>query len=112
LDSIVKAKGQTSDDADEKLEDAIKMFCRYERKYLFKNEDPTEYERRDKTFLKRMDEAKTKKLPILARLKKALLPKVRLPALCYPILMQIPRQMMMNGKNNRRLLSSSFSGSP
>jgi hypothetical protein len=61
LDCIAETKGKrTSKEADKKLEDATKLLGDYEREYLFNNEDPTKYEEREMTFLKRMDEAKSK----------------------------------------------------
>jgi hypothetical protein len=82
LDCVAETKGKrTSKEADKKLKDATKLLGDYERKYLFNNEDPTEYELQGKTFLKRMDEAKSKdqsRSAFLSGLKAVYHSKVRL----------------------------------
>jgi hypothetical protein len=60
LSCAAETKGKTTKEADQKMEEATKLLDNYERKYLFRDEDPTVYQRRDRTVLKRMDEAMSK----------------------------------------------------
>jgi uncharacterized protein YfaP (DUF2135 family) len=72
LDSIAQTEGKTTSKvADEKLDKATEKLGEYDRKYCFK-EGSTEYKTPDKTFLKRMEEAKSKdksRTSLLSKLK-------------------------------------------
>ncbi|KAH9955533.1 hypothetical protein BGW80DRAFT_1450535 [Lactifluus volemus] len=55
-----EAKGKTSKEADKNFKDATELLGNYERKYRFKGQDSTEYEKQHTTFLKKMEEATSK----------------------------------------------------
>jgi hypothetical protein len=59
----------------------------YERKYRFKDQNSTEYEKQDKTFLKKMEEATSKdksSSTILSKLKETIHSIVRLTHVALP----------------------------
>ncbi|KAH9955532.1 hypothetical protein BGW80DRAFT_354605 [Lactifluus volemus] len=60
LRCAAETKGKTSKKADKNFKDATELLGNYERKYRFKDRDSTEYEKQDKTFLKKMEEATSK----------------------------------------------------
>jgi hypothetical protein len=81
LSCAAEAKGKTSKEADKNFKDAIELLGNYERKYRFKDQDSTEYEKQDKTFLKKMEEATSKdksSSTILSKLKETFHSIVRL----------------------------------
>jgi hypothetical protein len=80
LRCVAETKGKTSKEADTNLKDATKLLGNYEEKY-FTDKGPTDYEKKDKTFLKRMEEATSKdksSSTILSKLKETIQSIVRL----------------------------------
>jgi hypothetical protein len=89
LSRAAEAKGKTSKEADKSLKDATVLLGNYERKYRFKDQDPTEYEKQDKTLLKRMEEATSKdksSSTILSKLKETFHSIVRLTHVALPLI--------------------------
>jgi hypothetical protein len=87
LSCAAEANGKISKEADEKFQKATDLLGDYERNCYFKNEDPTVYEKNDRTVIKRMGAAKSEdksSSTILSKLKEKFHSKVRVAPVSLP----------------------------